>query len=50
MHRSTWVCLAVVLAGLFASPALARDLGLDDLVGHWCGEGSDYTFSKRSYP
>ena len=46
MRKSTWACLLVASAGLFASPSIARDVSLDDLAGRWCGESSDYTFSK----
>ncbi len=38
--------LGVGIAALMSQAAAARDITIGDIVGRWCGEQSNYTFSR----
>jgi hypothetical protein len=38
--------LGVGLAALISQAAAAKDITIGDIVGRWCGEHSNYTFSR----
>lgn len=45
--RNFWKLLLPLGAVLLAMyPAAAEDLSIDDLIGKWCGDVTNYTFSR----
>jgi hypothetical protein len=38
--------LGVTMAALLSHAAAARDIGIGDIVGRWCGDKLNYTFSR----
>ena len=47
MHQITKALLAAALAAaLMPHAAAARDITVNDLVGRWCGNPVNYTFSR----
>jgi hypothetical protein len=38
--------LAVGIAALMSQAVAARDIAIGDIVGRWCGDQSNYTFSR----
>jgi hypothetical protein len=46
MRSITKMLLGVGIAALVSQAAAARDITIGDIVGRWCGEHSNYTFSR----
>jgi hypothetical protein len=49
MHRGrsiTTMLLGMGIAALMSQAAAARDITIGDIVGRWCGDQSNYTFSR----
>lgn len=42
----TKTVLGVALAALISHAAVARDIAIGDIVGRWCGDRINYTFSR----
>ena len=43
------IVFGLMISALLAStPATAQDLKIDDLVGRWCGESSNYIFTRSA--
>ena len=38
--------IGVTMAALMSQAATARDIGIGDIVGRWCGDRLNYTFSR----
>lgn len=46
MRTTGKVVLGVAVAALLSHAAAARDITIGDIVGRWCGDQINYTFSR----
>jgi len=46
MRMMAKTALGVAMAMLISHAAAARDISIGDIVGRWCGDRSNYTFSR----
>jgi hypothetical protein len=46
MRATAKTVLGVAMAALISHAAAARDISIGDIVGRWCGDQSNYTFSR----